>query len=226
LALPALAELRAASNIEATVIGERLWLRWDGADERIVNCLRPVSGAEFFSLRDGIWHRIGCRVPYFGEPQEAAWHPLHYWIVPEPTRPVPAEESAIRPVALRLVEDHRPRSTSALRCRLNILGQWAESATSRQIGSLRAAICEGEIIVCGSQLPLLRDSQRYWGDRLLIPLGLRVEPAIAEIDLLPTLGVDDQELGVFQSSGIEIIALSAFQPLTRAGVRLALGGST
>jgi hypothetical protein len=77
------------------------------------------------------------------------------------------------------------------------------------------------VLLLGPKVPLLPRGERLWGERLLVPLGLRPEPALPEIDLLTALDVGREELAVLQAEGVEVLPAAALQPLTRAGIRLA-----
>ena len=64
--------------------------------------------------------------------------------------------------------------------------------------------------------------QRRATVRVLVPAGFCPEPHLAEAVLATVLGLGPDDLGVLTREGAEIVALSAFAPLTRAGVRRAM----
>ena len=68
---------------------------------------------------------------------------------------------------------------------------------------------------------MLAGAQRYWGKRVLVPLGFRPDPELSEAVLLEACGAGRNEIVLLDSRGTIVIAESAFEPLTRAGLRLA-----
>jgi hypothetical protein len=111
-------------------------------------------------------------------------------------------------------------------CPLADLAVWAEQATSRQLSGLLAAWCPpGEVLLLGERLPPLPAGQRFWGGAVLLPLGFRADPDLAEDALREALGLEGGAVGVLTDQGLEVVEHAAFAPLTRAGVRLALGQS-
>jgi hypothetical protein len=109
-----------------------------------------------------------------------------------------------------------------MRCRLGALADWADFTTSFELHSLHAVRCGEEAIVVGKKLPLLLGCQRYWGGRVLVPLGYRPCPNLPEPALVETLRLHLGELALVDQEGIEVVQRELFAPLTRAGVRLAL----
>jgi hypothetical protein len=73
---------------------------------------------------------------------------------------------------------------------------------------------------------------RFWGKDLLVPLGYRTYPDLPERDLCESIGVGDDEIGLLRLAGgaaddggpavLAVIPAEAFEPLSRAAVRLAL----
>ena len=61
---------------------------------------------------------------------------------------------------------------------------------------------------------------RFWGETVLVPTGFRPEPDLPAAALRAALGVAADELLVLDETGAEVIPRAAFEPLTRAGVRL------
>jgi hypothetical protein len=133
---------------------------------------------------------------------------------------------SLQPITLSLVHDHRPRHTTGLLCGLSELGRWADGATTARIVSIQAARAGDQVLLLGGKLPLLSGSERFWGERVLVPLGFRAEPALPERALLEAVGAGEDDLLLLGSQGAELVSRKAFQPLTRAGIRLALGGVT
>jgi hypothetical protein len=122
---------------------------------------------------------------------------------------------------LQLVRAGHMHRASALRCSLPVLNRWADGATRASIECLHAARCGERELLRGARLPSLPKSVRYWGRRVLMPLGFRPEPDLPESALIEALGLASGEIAVLDPTGVEAIPEDAFQPLTRAGVRLA-----
>ncbi len=239
--LSVLADLRREAGIRVTIAQGRAWVCWeDGPDADatrriLVRRLLPLADVEVFARREGRWHRPGQHLPSFGVPvcDASGGVPLDRVILPEPlTMRGPGGEAA-RPVPLRLVrtEDQRARPATALRCRMADLAGWAQWAPSGWIESLSAACCatlgrgpgDAEVLLLGpaERLPTAADGQRFWGIDVLIPLGFRTEPPLAEPALRAAAGAGADDLVVLEDEGPELIPRRAFERLSRAAIRLA-----
>jgi hypothetical protein len=71
------------------------------------------------------------------------------------------------------------------------------------------------------RLPALEGGQRFWGCDVLIPLGFRTEPNLADRALRQAVGAKPDDLVILDDDGTELIPRQAFRPLSRAGIRLA-----
>jgi hypothetical protein len=216
----ALAELRCRADIDVIRDGDSLWLRWNGDDE-ILRHVLPLPGVELFVRRGDAWVRFGERLPCDGPPDNADVLRLDRVIAPAPLSPTPAPVNLLEPTRLLLVRDAHARPASALRCSLGVLATWADSATTMQIESLQAARCGERVLLLGKRLPPLADAERFWGSRVLVPLGWRPEPALPESALVEALGLLGEDIALLGESGTEVLSRNDLQPLTRAGVRLA-----
>src|SRR5262249_9797231 len=92
-----------------------------------------------------------------------------------------------------------------------------------RLAALRAACCQGRVLLRGERLPLLAGGERFWGERVLVPLGCRPEPELPESALREALALGDDELLLLGEGPPEVVPEAALQPLTRARLRLALG---
>lgn len=219
-ALPALARLRCLPGVTLRVDGDRAWLHWPAGDERVLRSVLPLAGVELYECRDGLWYSPGRHLPAFDVPADDRGQPLDRVLFPAPVEPEPTPVPSLRPESLRLVRDARPRPATALRCTLPDLARWAETATTAGLSALAAARSGDRVLLLGRPLPALPGG-RLWGERLLVPLGFRPEPALPEATLLEALGVADDGLVVLGAEAAEVLPRAAFAPLTRAGVRLA-----
>ncbi len=220
--LPALAELRAHQGIRVKRDGGLAWVFWTAGDSAVLRRVLPVRGAEVFARRGDFWVRPGHSLPAFGVPEETGTKPLAEVVFPEAVRPLMAERLRFERVRLTLARDDRPRPTSALLCRLDVLGRWADGVPESRLSSLEAAQCDELALVRGERLPELPDGERFWGGVVLTPLGFRPEPALAERELGRAIGLADGDLALLTAAGAELIDVGLFRRLTRAGLHLAL----
>jgi len=223
-ALPLLAGLRTNENLRCWVRDDRLWLRWQPGTDEVTAVLLPIPGVELFERRDGLWYRPGQRLPVFAVPAEQEGSSLDRLLFPAPVEPVVARPADFSPLPLSLVREVRPRPATALLCSLTDLASWIDLATTRQIAGLTAAWCGDRVLVRGTSLPVVAEGTRFWGERILAPLGFQPEPLLPEGALATALGLNLDEIALVHPEGIEVIAREVFEPLSRAGVRLALQG--
>ncbi len=235
-ALVALAGLRARSGVDITLEGERAWVSWPEGDEEVLRRVLPVSGVELYVRREGHWHRFGRHLPAFETVPEGEAQALDRVLFPAPVQPVPASTAGLRPVPLWLERDRRASRATAALCGLPELAAWADLVPSARLEKLRAACRAGRVLVLGERLP--PGGQRFWGDKVFVPLGYRPEPDLPESALRDALGAGQEELLLLNSAACgladspakpqaaeaEAVPRAAFEPLTRAGLRLALRG--
>jgi hypothetical protein len=222
--LPALADLRWLTDVRAKLDGDRVWVRWPAGDERVVGRLFPLPGSVLFVRREQLWYRLGSRLPSMGLPLEGDMKPLHQLLVPAPVQAVPASADSFQPHVVSLARDDGVRKATGTLCDLNVLGAWASRATSHELAGIRAAHAGTSVMLLGPSLPMLPKAERFWGERLLVPLGYQTRPALPETALLEALGVPGEDLLVLRGAAAALIRGDSLQPLTRAGVRLALKG--
>jgi hypothetical protein len=224
-ALAVLAGLRAEPGIMVTADGDHVWVRWESGNEAVLRRLLPVHGVELYARRDGFWYRPGAHLPAFHVPAdlEHGAMPLARVVTPSPFQAIEHQGAGPVPIRLGLVRATTARDASALRCALVDLARWAEMAATAELAALEAALAGNEVLIRGGKLPPVA-GQRYWGDRLLAPLGFRPEPGLPEPALRRVLGVTEGDIVVLELDGFETIPCAALQPLARARVRLAQGG--
>jgi hypothetical protein len=219
--LAALASFRTTSRVQV-VLGDPTWVTWDGPRPDLIVATLAVPAVELFELRDGRWFRIGERLPAFDVPPAGPAVPLDRAVGPAAVRVAKPPIRDLKQVALRLVPGDRPRPTAALRCSLAALAAWADSAPTAAVTAVRAARSGSLVWLLGSGLPALERAERFWGDRVLIPLGLRVEPDWAEAAIREAAAVGPDEILVLTWAGVEAISTGAFRPLARGAIRRAL----
>jgi hypothetical protein len=219
--LAVLADCRGRTGLEVAIQANRAWVRWPAGDERVLLPLLTVPGACLYVRRGGCWYRYGHHLPEFDFPEQIEYRPLHQAVVPAPFASVAPPELSPHPVPLTLVPDPRPRPTTALRCPAETVARWADLAPTGRLEAIQAVRAGGQQLLFGARLPLLPQAERFWGGRVLVPLGHRVEPGLPETALHEALGLDDDELLLVSHAGTETVLRSLFTPLTRAAVRLA-----
>ena len=230
-ALASLASLRRVAGISVVPDGEHVWVTWDEGDDRVLRAVLPVEGVELYERRGDSWHRAGRRLPSFGLPPAGEPIPLDRAVTPGPFSAELPSAGALSPATLRLSRDRRPRPTTAALCPMIELGRWADSAPSAEIEAIRGAIRGDSALLLGRDLPPWPGSTRYWGGRVLVPIGFEPRPSFPEEVLLEALGGSGRELFRLmpddsggEALAVEAIPLEVFRPLSRAGVRLAVGG--
>jgi hypothetical protein len=220
--LSVVAELRGMPGVVVAVDRERAWLRWSMGDEPIAVKVLPIRGAELYAERDGQWFRLGSRLPAAGWPAHLEARPVHDVIMPAPVEPEPTPTTPLGRCRLQLVRDSRQRTTTSLRCPIGSLASWADRATTTELAAVDGICSRNEAVLRGHYLPMLAEARRFWGARVLAPLGYRPEPELPENALLAALGAEGDCLAMLDLDGVELLPVHAFEPLTRAGVRLAL----
>ncbi|MCB9895979.1 MAG: hypothetical protein H6839_16215 [Planctomycetes bacterium] len=220
-ALPLLGRLRAYASVRVRLEGERAWVRWDEAGFEVLRALLPVHGAEFFEKLDAHWHLCGHSLPAFEVPT-GDFVPLASVVTPSVAKPIADDADTLPRVVLALRRTDATRASCALLTTTKALAAWADMATQTEIAALEAARSGELVLVSGSRLPALA-GERYWGERLLCPLGWAPDPDLPESALLEALGVQANELALVRKGAIEIIPRGAFRTLTRASARQGAG---
>lgn len=218
----ALAPVRDQSDVRVFRADADIWVRWPAGRGDVLRCLLPVPGVAFFLARGGRWFRFGSRLPTSDVPPDGEGEPVAAVIAPEKIEPVPPGSRSFTPVMLGIVRGGGPHSATALACDIADLRRWAETATTAELAAVQAACSGSRAILLGAKLPALPQAARYWGSDLLVPVGCRPEPDLAPAILREAIGAGPDDLAVLDERGAEIIPRSAFEPLTRAGVRLLL----
>lgn len=217
--LPALALVRTRPGVTVAVDDASAWAFFAPGDEAVMRCLRPVADVAFFESRGGHWYAFGRRLPSSVRPPSEEARPLDRTLFPEPLVPIPPPEAFGGPVPLRVVRGRAMRPTSAMSCDIAALATWAEGATTFELSATRAARCGERAMLVGERLPAIV-GRRYWGHRVLLPLGMRADPDLSDDALRIACDVGDDELLLLDETGPAAIPDAAFAPLTRAGIRL------
>jgi hypothetical protein len=221
--LTALAGLRAEADLRVVSDDNHAWVQWEPDNDRVRSRVFAVAGAELYGCRDGLWYRLGRHLPAFDLSVRCESRPLHQVLTPAQVEPVLPEVVRAAKVKLELVADDRPRPTTAMRCDLVAVAAWADLAPTARLEQIDGARSGKHVLLLARALPPIW-GERFWGANVLVPLGHRPEPDLPESALLEAVGADRQELALLTAAGVEVVPRAAFQPLTRAGVRLAARG--
>lgn len=222
--LAALAGRRARPGVQAIVDGDRAWVTWPPGEAVTWQLLAAAPGVVFFERRAERWHSLGRRLPAFDVPPPGEPRPLDAVLHPAPAAPVAAPAATHAPARLRLVRGTTPRPAAALRATFDALAPWAETAPGSELHACRAAAHAGRLLLLGPRLPPVA-GERFWGERVLTPLGMRPDPDLPESALRAAAGVALDELLLLTEAGPEAARESALRPLTRAAFRAARAGS-
>jgi hypothetical protein len=221
VALARLAPLRVHAGIRIHLANDRAWLWWTPGDDEVLQRVLALHGANVFVSRGGQWFRPGQHLPAFEVPPDNEARPLAHVLTPEMVQAEFGRPSVV-PLTLGLVREDRPRAATALCCSLSALSDWADQATSRQLAALEA-IHEGDrVLLRGGRLPSFSTGERFWGRGIWTPLGFRPEPDVSEGVLREALDLQTDDIALLSASGFEVLNARLFQPLTRAGIRLAV----
>lgn len=220
--LHALAPVRDRADVRVFPAGESAWVRWPADWLDVVRCLLPVPGVEFLVDRGGKWFRFASRLPVSEVPPMGEGRPVAAVLSPARFEPVPPGTEAASPILLRVVRGGEPKPATALACRTAALATWADTATTMELAAVRAARSDGRAVLLGPKLPAIPGAVRFWGDDFFVPVGFRPDPDLPPVALRAAVGATADELVFLSESGAELIPRAAFEPLTRAAVRLAV----
>ena len=219
-ALGRLAALRCENGVEIALHERDLWVRWSPGHDEVARALLPLPGCRLYGRHDGRWYAWGRAVPAFEVPQALRFRPLCQVIFPAPIQPIPARFTPA-PVALTLVADPVFRPTQALECPLDLFLAWADMTPACALEKYQGAIRGDRLMVLGKKLPWLDQAERFWGISVLVPIGFRPEPCLAESDLRRAAGIAEADVLILRPERLEIFARDRFTPLTHASLRLA-----
>lgn len=219
--LAALAAIRNRPDVTVGQQQDHLRVSFPTGDAEVLRYLQPMIGVQFFARQGDSSIELGRRLPSAVSATDLAAEPLDKAIGLSPFEVVPPSASAMAPAPIRIVRGGNSQRTSALRTDVDALARWAETASTAALACVRGAYLGRQALLLGDRLPVLRGAERYWGNRVLFPLGFRPEPELSESILRDAYGAGVDELVFVNGDGVELISGAAFEPLTRAGLRLA-----
>lgn len=221
-ALPALAAVRDRADVRVHRAGDAAWVRWPGGTAEVVRCLLPAEGVEFFVRRGERWFRFGRRTPTSDVPPDGEGRPVSAVLLPARFDVLPPSPLAASRVALRIAHGGPPHPVTALACPLADLRHWADTATTLEITSVRGALAGDRAVLLGAKLPTVASGTRFWGRAVFVPAGFHPAPDLPPAVLRAAVGAAADDLVFLGAGDVDLVPKSAFAPLTRAGVRLAL----
>lgn len=216
--LAVLAPLRHMTNVRVVELGHEAWVSWEGEMPSVVSALLAVEGARFYRPSESGWQMLDQALPDFTVPRTQESLPLDRAVVPEPCVPITLANFRGKRIPISIVACDRPRPTAALRCHCAALMEWSDRAPTAEIEALSGA-WSGTNVWLRGRLPALLKAERFWGERVLAPLGFRAEPDWPDAALRQAALVDDDEILVLTAEEPEAISLAAFRKLTRASIR-------
>lgn len=215
-ALALAGRFRGAMRIRAHLDGSTAWLRFEAPAPDIIAALLPAPGAVFYQQIGEQWRRCGSLLD--ADVPEQGFTALETIIFPAAApSPEPPPDFPL-PAALTLAPSDKPEPARALLCKAAALAAWACLAPDAAITSLRAARAGGAVLLLGDSLPPM-EGRRFWGSRVLLPLGVRPVPELPESVLAECLAIPGDCLALLDDE-LELIPLAAFAPLSRASARL------
>jgi hypothetical protein len=220
----ALGNVRSIAGLKVGIQFEKIWLRGIPAKGETDLRIRQLPAMERYVLKaDDQLFQIGKTTPVAYLPR-LQWQEIKQYIPLE--LPVAAYAGRSTEVMdVKLVPSGREENPVALRCRLEHLQVWAETAAEVRIRALRlAGDLEGNVWVMGHPLPSIPGTGFWSCQGLLLPAGMALEfPILAPI-LLDQYNPGKDSLVVVQGRGEEIacenIPLDLFVAATRSGIRL------
>jgi hypothetical protein len=219
--LPMLAEVRCVRGVEVVQENQRVWVSWPPDREEVLQRVLAVPGVRLFVKREAHWYELGRRLPARDVGFDGPCKPLFQALTPVASKMESPKSQSLDRVRLHLVPDDRTRQTTALRCSIDVLQRWIERTPCVQFERLKAVSADDEVLVVGDGLPMLPGNTRYWGERVLTPLGFRIEPELHLGVLQEVLGLSDRDFAIFCDSGVERFSRELFTDLSRGRVRLA-----
>lgn len=149
------------------------------------------------------------------------WQPLRTFIKPE--LPVSALPGRIQDaLSIHIVPSDKNEKESALLIGLSLWKQYADTASSVRLKTLRFAVSEKqEVLVIGSPLPPLPGKELWLSHDILLPCGYDFETEITHILVQKKLNAEGDSLIFFDETGSwQRISKTFFVSASRSAVRL------
>lgn len=222
-----LAPLRNLPCVTVCVSDGHARVAWPVGLQAVAERLLAAKGVMFYARLEGNWSGVGHAMPAFELDLGGKFVSLAQALTPQKLETELApEQLRAAPLPLTLVTSDSPQPVSAALYEVSVLAAWAEMASTQTLESFSAARQVNRVLLVGSNPPWLTASVRLWGDRVLCPLGQRVEPALPESAICEALGLAAGDRAIFFGDEVDLVALAAFTPLSRAALRLCMREAT
>lgn len=219
--LALLAPLRDVAGVTVALDASTARVAFPAGQRAVLERLLCAPGVELYSRVENAWHRAGSSLPAFDLDTRGSFIPLARALTPSRVEAEIAPQLRVTPLALTLARSEKPRECTAALYDQRALCAWADMASSRVIESFRAARQGERVLLMGANPPWIDDAQRFWGERVLCPLGFELTPPAPESAICEALGLREGEIVVVGEIGGDVIPAAAIGPCTRAGLRLA-----
>lgn len=224
--LECLAALRTRPDIRVRLVDGVVWVSWSSSRAEVIQALLPRPGVEFFQSARSVRHRFGSLLPTADAPPEIEASPLASVLFPTAPQPVPPGVTSFGEWPLRLVRSDVARPTAALLCEVAALRTFADTATTAELAGVSGLLSGDRAVLFGEKLPIVLGAVRFHGRDVLVPIGFCLEPDLPGAAIRSAVDVPANELLLITESGFEVIPQNRAEPLTRAGLRLAIAGAT
>jgi hypothetical protein len=225
-ALGLLAPLRDVAGVSVALDGSIARVAFPAGQRAVLERLLCAPGVELYSRRENAWYRATESLPAFDFDTRGNFLPLSRALTPARIESELAPPLKPAPVILKLARSEKPRESTAALYGLIALTAWADMASGRVIESFRAARQGERVLLTGVNPPWIEPGQRFWGERVLCPLGYELTPDVPESATCEALGLREGDVAIVSESGGEVVPAAAFAQLTRAGLRLAQDGDS
>ncbi|HTL31394.1 MAG TPA: hypothetical protein VL282_19325 [Tepidisphaeraceae bacterium] len=220
----AVASLRLRDGILACRAGGRIWLRGEQLDDDLEQALHRLAPLGRYELKsNNALVPAGNLLP-FGQLPDGPWIPLSELLqVPRTPAALPARAPA--PVALRIVRSTSERPASLLQTSVQEWSRYARSAPLVRLWPLQFAASAQHVLIRGTPLPPLPGLRYYESQGVAVPCGFGWSPAADVATLRRVLGLDHDDLALFDERGNwQRISALQFVQARRSAVRLTLRG--
>ena len=210
--------LRLFAGVEVVEAAGILWLRGRGEDAAVRRQLLSLP-----ALGRYVWRADGRLRPEESllateRMPELPWAPLRSWAkIEPPVARLPASEA--ERTELRLVPAVSVAPSSALLMKFSDWEAWALQAPVARLERLSFAASSDLALVRGTPIPAAPGKHFVEAQGVLIPAGLACEPAVSTAVLRRLWRVGEDDVVVWDETGVRIWGRELFVPATRANVR-------
>jgi hypothetical protein len=220
--LKSLAHLRHRSDITVSLDDHgNAWIHWlqSAIAEEVMLALRPLTDVSFYYREANTWYTRGSGFPAKITPPNQPGLALAKLLFPEKMTSQSPENKAFARITPVLSRGGQTCPASAMRLPFASLHAWVNHATSAQIHALHGVYEADQVWLLGQHLPAASQGMRFYGERLLLPLGYQLQPMLPVESSLALVNASERDVVFWSHDEIRVIPREEFAPLTRAGVR-------